>query len=46
MSTDETDITPDRTPEQKLKALIQRDISDEITALAQQALDRRQEGSS
>ena len=47
MSTDATDnVDLERTREEKLKALIRRDIDPEITKLAERALAYTQEGSS
>ena len=47
MSTDnDADPTLERTPEEKLKALLRRDdISDKTRAVARRDLERRQEGS-
>ena len=45
MSTD-TDPDTARTREEKLKALVRKDIDDEITTLAKDALANVQEGSS
>lgn len=42
----DSDIDTARTREEKLKALVRRDISPEITETAKEALRRRQEGSS
>ena len=42
----ETDVDTTRTPEEKLKSLIKRDIDPAITAAAKRALHRRQESSS
>lgn len=42
----ETDIDTGRTREEKLRALVRKDIHPEITAMAEKALRRRQEGSS
>ncbi|MDQ2052919.1 hypothetical protein RBH26_20980 [Natronolimnohabitans sp. A-GB9] len=44
--TQEQDIDTTRTREEKLKALVRKDIDPEITAMARRALKRRQEGSS
>lgn len=46
MSTDNDTLDTERTREEKLKSLIRRDIDPEITALAERALRRNQEGSS
>lgn len=46
MSTDTSFETPERTPEQKLQSLIERDIDPEITRVAKAALRKRQEDSS
>ena len=43
-TTNET-IDASRTPEEKLKALIRKDIDPDITAMAERALELRQEGS-
>lgn len=40
------DIDAGRTREEKLRALVRRDIDPNITAMAEYALQRRQEGSS
>jgi len=45
MRTD-TDVDKTRTPEEKLKSLIKRDVDPTITAAAKRALKRRQESSS
>lgn len=45
MSTDTDEIDTERTPEEKLKALIRKDIDPDITAMAKRALKLRQEGS-
>jgi hypothetical protein len=48
-STDESDeptIDTERTREEKLKALVRKDIDPQITSMARRALERRQEGSS
>jgi len=44
--TDSQEIETERTREEKLKALVRKDIDPEITAMARRALKRRQEGSS
>lgn len=41
-----SDVDATRTREEKLKALVRKDVDPEITALAEAALQRRQEGSS
>ncbi|WP_436344467.1 hypothetical protein [Natronorubrum sp. FCH18a] len=46
MSTESQDIDTSRSREEKLKALVRKDINPEITAMARRALERRQEGSS
>ena len=46
MSTEPDDVDTSRTREEKLKALVRKDIDPEITAMARRALERRQEGSS
>jgi hypothetical protein len=46
MSTEFEDVDTSRTQEEKLKALVRKDIDPEITAMARRALKRRQEGSS
>jgi len=45
-TTDDQEITTERTREEKLKALVRKDIDPEITRMAETALRRRQEGSS
>jgi len=46
MSADTDDIDTERSREEKLKALVRRDLDPKITAMAKEALRRRQEGSS
>jgi hypothetical protein len=47
MSTDtDTEIDTDRTREEKLKALVRKDVDPTVTAIAEEALRRRQEESS
>lgn len=46
MSTESQDIDTSRSREEKLKALVRKDIDPDITAMARRALERRQEGSS
>ena len=46
MSTESEDVDTSRTREEKLKALVRKDIDPEITRMARRALERRQEGSS
>ena len=47
MSTDtDTDVDTERTREEKLKALVRKDINPTVTAIAEEALRRRQEESS
>jgi hypothetical protein len=44
--TEDSDPSLERTPEEKLKALLRRDgINDETRRVAREALKRRQEGS-
>lgn len=45
MSTETDTNRPERSPEQKLQSLIDRDINDEITRVAKAALQKRQEES-
>ncbi|WP_171908132.1 hypothetical protein [Natrialba sp. SSL1] len=46
MSTEAEDIDTSRTREEKLKALVRKDIDPNITEMARRALKRRQEASS
>jgi hypothetical protein len=47
MSTEpDTEIDTDRTREEKLKALVRKDVDPTVTAIAEEALRRRQEESS
>ena len=46
MSTESEDVDTSRTREEKLKALIRKDIDPKVTRMARRALERRQEGSS
>jgi len=43
---DDDTVDTSRTREEKLKALVRRDVDPEVTAMAREALRRRQEGSS
>lgn len=43
MSTGAEDVNTERSREEKLKALVRKDIDPQITAMAKEALRRRQE---